>query len=77
MSQSKRHSLIEAIINILVGYGIAVTSQMYIFPVFDIYIPASEHLLIGLFFTLISLIRSYILRRIFNNLTVRKTNGNN
>ena len=64
--QSKRHSLYEAIVNVLVGYGIALTSQMVIFPVFGIYIPVKDHALIGLFFTAVSIIRSYTLRRIFN-----------
>lgn len=70
--QTKKHSLIEAILNILIGYGIAVASQTVIFPVFGIEIPVSSHLLIGGFFTIVSLIRSYSLRRLFNYLHVRK-----
>ena len=66
--QSKLHSAIESIINVLVGYGIAVSSQYFIFPMFNIYIPLGQHLAIGGFFTIVSLIRSYTLRRIFNRL---------
>lgn len=64
--QSKLNSFIESLTNILIGYIIAILSQLAIFPLFSINIPLSDNLLIGLYFTLISLIRSYIIRRYFN-----------
>ena len=64
--QSKFQSLIESFINILIGYLTALLSQLLIFPLFNINIPIQDNLLIGLYFTLISLIRSYIIRRYFN-----------
>lgn len=64
--QSKLNSFIESLTNILIGYIIALMSQLAIFPLFDISIPLSDNLLIGLYFTLISLVRSYIIRRYFN-----------
>ena len=64
--QSKLNSFIESLTNILIGYIIALLSQLAIFPLFDINIPLSDNLLIGLYFTLISLVRSYIIRRYFN-----------
>lgn len=69
--QKKLHSLIEVSINILLGYCIAITAQIFIFPVFNIHIPISEHMLIGLFFTVVSVARSYALRRLFNYLHVK------
>lgn len=66
MGQSKRHSLLESVVNILVGYGVAIVSQLVIFPQFGIHIPIADNLLIGVWFTLISLVRSYLLRRWFN-----------
>jgi hypothetical protein len=66
MSQSRRLSLVESIMNVVIGYAIAIVSQTVIFPRFGIMIPFSDHLKIGLFFTIISLLRSYVLRRIFN-----------
>ncbi len=65
--QSKKNSLIESFTNVMVGYGIAIVSQLIIFPIFDIHITLSENFLIGLWFTIISIIRSYIIRRWFNN----------
>ena len=64
--QSKVQSLIESIVNILIGYFTALFSQLLIFPLFNINIPLSDNLLIGLYFTIISLIRSYLVRRYFD-----------
>ena len=68
MKQTKIESLIESLVNILIGYLTALFSQFLIFPLFDINIPLSDNLLIGLYFTIISLARSYLIRRYFNNL---------
>ncbi len=65
--QSKLQSLIESLTNILIGYLTALLSQVLIFPIFDIYVSFQDNLLIGLYFTIISLIRSYLVRRYFNN----------
>lgn len=66
MTQTKLGSLIEALMNIGVGYGVAPLSQLIIFPRFGINITFSANLYIGAWFTLISLVRSYIIRRWFN-----------
>ena len=66
--QTRLQSFIESIANILVGYFIAVGSQMLIFPMFGIITSIKTNIYIGLWFTVISLIRSYILRRFFNEL---------
>ena len=67
--QSKTHSLIESITNVIVGYGVALGTQLAIFPWFGIHIPFKDNLSIGLFFTLVSIARSYVLRRIFTRST--------
>lgn len=69
--QKKSHSLIESLINVLVGYGIALAAQLIIFPHFGIYISLSDNLMIGALFTIVSIVRSYALRRLFNHITVK------
>jgi len=64
--QTKKQSLIESITNILVGYSVSILSQLAVFPLFEIDIPIQDNLMIGLYFTAISLVRSYFLRRYFN-----------
>ena len=51
--------------NVLIGYGVAVATQMLVFPLFGLHATLQENLLIGLIFTAVSLIRSYLLRRVF------------
>lgn len=65
--QTKTESLIESIINVLIGYLAALLSQILIFPFYGIEISLSDNLAIGLWFTVISIIRSYLIRRFFNN----------
>jgi hypothetical protein len=66
MSQSRKGSLLEAIINILIGYSINFTAQIWVFPAFGVHVTVKENLEMGLIFTVISIIRSYTLRRFFN-----------
>lgn len=66
MSQSRSMSLVESCVNVAVGYGVAVAAQVAIFPMFGIRVSLTDNLLIGVAFTLVSLARSYALRRVFN-----------
>jgi hypothetical protein len=75
MRQSRRASLTEAGLNTLIGYCVAIAVQVVIFPMFGIYIGASSHAVIGLLFTVVSLVRSYALRRLFETLRVKGVLG--
>lgn len=67
MEQSRLSSLIEAGMNVLIGFGVALLSQIVVFPLVGIHgVPLSTNLEIGAYFTLISLVRSYVIRRWFN-----------
>lgn len=72
MSQTRAMSAIESAANVAIGYGVAVGSQIAIFPMFGIHVALADNLLIGGYFTLISLARSYVLRRIFNAKKINK-----
>lgn len=67
MKQSRLHSLLEAISNAVTGYLVAVLANMLILPLFGLYPTVSESFLIGAAFTLVSLARSYGLRRLFES----------
>jgi len=64
--QSKRQILFEAVVNVFVGYWVAVGSQVAIYPWFGIRTTSAENYIIAFWFTLVSLLRSYLLRRFFN-----------
>jgi hypothetical protein len=72
MSQTKQHSVLESLVNVAIGYGIALLSQLLIFPLYGVHLPIQDNIVIGAWFTVISLIRSYFLRRWFNKITVNK-----
>lgn len=66
MQQTKLGSLIESLMNILIGFGVALASQILVFPLFGIHVSLITNLWIGAWFTAISLVRSYVIRRWFN-----------
>ncbi|QAA81394.1 hypothetical protein EI546_06470 [Aequorivita sp. H23M31] len=68
MSQSKKQSLLEAITNTAVGFGISLLSIFIILPVLGIESTASKNVVITLYFTVISIVRGYVLRRVFNRI---------
>lgn len=67
--QLKKHSFIEAWTNIFVGYGINLLANFALFPLFGWHITLKQNITIGIFYTFISLARSYCLRRVFNKIT--------
>jgi len=69
--QTKKQSFLESLTNVAIGYLISLLSLFIIFPILGIESSTSKNLIITLYFTLISIARSYILRRYFN----KKTNG--
>ena len=76
MKQSRWMSALEAVTNVLVGYGVAVATQWLVFPLFGFEASLQANLAIGLVFTAVSLIRSYLLRRVFEALRIRQLSGN-
>lgn len=66
MRQSRRMSAVEAAANVAVGYGVAVATQIAVFPLFGLAVAFGDNLAIGGIFTAVSLARNYMLRRLFN-----------
>jgi len=69
--QSSWMSLLEAITNIAIGYVVAVLTQVLVFPLFGLSVSLGDNLGIGAVFTIVSLLRSFALRRAFNALLAR------
>ncbi|MFD1883519.1 DUF7220 family protein [Paracoccus pacificus] len=64
-------SLVEAVANVAVGYGVAVVTQILIFPVFGLHTTLAQNLKISALFTVVSIARSFALRRLFEAIRVR------
>jgi hypothetical protein len=73
MKQSRTMSLVEAIANVVVGYGVAVMAQMLVFPVFGLQTTLVQNLKLGGIFSLVSIARSFALRRIFEAIRARRS----
>ena len=73
MKQSRTMSLIEAITNVTVGYTLAIATQIVVFPWFGIETGLVEHMTIGMAFVLVSMARSYLLRRLFEAIRVESS----
>ena len=73
MKQSRAMSLAEALTNVAVGYGIAVATQMAVFPLFGLHATLAQNMAMGAIFTIVSIVRSYALRRVFEEVRVRRT----
>jgi hypothetical protein len=71
MKQSRAMSLVEAVANVVVGYGVAVVTQILIFPIFGLHTTLAQNLKLGLIFTIVSIGRSYALRRTFEAIRMR------
>lgn len=66
MTQTRLGSLIEAVFNVVIGFGINFAANLLIFPLFGWQISAEQNLVLGSIYTAISIARSYAIRRWFN-----------
>ena len=66
MTQTRLGSLIEACINVLIGYWINFAANLLILPLFGWHVTVAQNLALGAIYTAISIARSYAVRRWFN-----------
>ncbi len=69
--QSIRMSLIETIVSVCIGLVVSFVSQLWLFRMYDIHISLAQNLELTLYFTVVSVIRGFALRRFFNS--IRRT----
>jgi hypothetical protein len=65
-------SLIESIINIVVGFGISLGAQVVFLPMLGVAIDFRQNLVFALIMTVISIVRSYLLRRLFEAFRIHR-----
>lgn len=64
--QSRIDSIIEVVLNIAIGATISLLAQIVIFPAYGIHVSADTHFWIVGWFTVVSIARQYVIRRICN-----------
>ena len=73
MKQSRAMSLVESVANVVVGYGVAVVTQILIFPVLGLHTTLVQNMKMGGIFSFVSIARSFALRRVFEAIRARRT----
>lgn len=68
MSQSKRGSAVEAVVNTFVGLTIAFFAQWLICLAYGIKLTPHDNAIIVFWMTVLSILRSYFVRRMFNRI---------
>lgn len=66
MSQTRIQSAVEAATNVAIGYGVGVAANAAVLPLFGHHTSFADNLGIAAVFTVIALVRSYLVRRWFN-----------
>ena len=69
--QTRLMSMVETITNVAIGLIVSFISQLAIFKLYDIHISLAQNLELTLYFTVVSVIRGFALRRFFNS--IRRT----
>ena len=68
MAQSKRMSAIEAVANSASGFLAGWLANLYVLPpLLGVAVSSNQAWIITAIFTVLSIVRSYIMRRIFNH----------
>jgi len=70
--QTKLLSLTESLTNTFSGLIISFIIQLIIYPAMNIPVKLHQNIIITIVFTGASILRSYIIRRIFNNIKNKK-----
>jgi hypothetical protein len=61
-------SMVEAVTNVAVGFAIAVLTQIVAFPLLGFTVSIADNLILAAIFTVVSIARSFTLRRLFERL---------
>lgn len=67
--QTRIQSLTESAVNVAIGVAVSFIANLAVLPAFGYAVTVPDAVGIGLVFTAISLVRSYAVRRLFNNTT--------
>ena len=72
IKQSRKMSGVESLANVAIGYGVATAANIIVLPWFGFNVSLKDGAIIGVVFTAISIVRSYVLRRAFEAIRVWK-----
>ena len=68
MKQSKQKSLVESIVQTAIGLATSIILQVVLYPMLGIPVSFTQNLIITVVFFAVSIVRGYLVRRIFEKL---------
>ncbi len=71
MSQSRRMSMIETLAGVAIGFAVSVALSYVVYPLFGHAFTLGQNIAITVIFTVASIVRGYLVRRVFNRLAGR------
>jgi hypothetical protein len=66
MSQSRRMSAVETLAGVAIGFVVSVAASFVVYPLFGHSFTLSQNICITIIFTVLSILRGYVVRRAFN-----------
>ncbi len=66
MMQSRRMSMIETVAGVAIGFVVSVLAALVVYPLFGHGFTLSQNVGITVIFTVLSVVRGYLVRRFFN-----------
>ncbi len=72
MRQSNLMSLLETALSTVIGFSVALATQIVVFPLFGFHPHLFENIAITAIFTVVSIVRQYLMRRLFEALHIRR-----
>ena len=63
--QGKKGSLVESVIQVLSGWGVAIITQLIVYPLMGIEVSIVQNINLSLIFIVVGFIKQYYVRRLF------------
>ena len=67
MKQSKQKSLVESTVQTIIGLATSIALQVVLYPILGIPVSFTQNLIITSVFFIVSIVRGFLIRRLFNS----------
>jgi ABC-type antimicrobial peptide transport system permease subunit len=71
MTQSRRQSIIETVAGVAIGFAVSIGLSYIVYPIFGHSFTIGQNIGITVIFTIASIARGYLVRRVFNRIHSR------
>ena len=65
IGQGKKGSLVESVVQVLTGWGVAIITQLIVYPLMNIEVSISQNVWISMIFIAVGFVKQYYVRRLF------------